>query len=77
MIEEQITREDLAELIRIAKDHTGWTYDEMEHQTGIPLISLRRYVAKQNYPKNPNEIVTRVKRALSEHTKEKMKVGLS
>lgn len=70
---EKITQKDLAELIQIFKKHTGWTYMKMSEATGIDKTQLHRYLNGHEFPRNPDEVVFRVKRALSDYTKKKMK----
>lgn len=72
---EQITKQDLSDLIQIAKTSTGWTYYEMSKQTGIPRDYLKLYSKGNRFPKDPVSVVSKVKKALSEHTKEKMRAA--
>lgn len=70
---ERITKRDLAELILILKQQTNWSYIEMGEVTGIHRASLQKYATKRDFPRDPVMVVNRLKAALKEYTKEKMR----
>jgi RNA polymerase sporulation-specific sigma factor len=62
----EITKSELAFYIRSIRTAMGWRWEDMEQKTGISAGSLANYARMKFYPRDPEKVVSSIRRAVKE-----------